>query len=559
MCKCFSPSKLFAIFAPKMKHLLTVIAILLAFACCTTEAERNRMRAELDSINQRNRNDQPFTAADVQPYVDFFDDHGTPNDRLLAHYLLGRAYHEHGEAPMALQCYQDALDCADTLSTDCDYAQLARVYGQMAQIFYEQGLYREQLVSDQLSVNFAWKGKDTLAALMSYEQKSQAYRNLNRPDSLLYICEHVSQLYRKYGYTRYAAIALAGTFSTLVLRQEFDKVRRYMKIYESESEYFDSLGNIQRGREIYYRLKGLYFLHTNVLDSAEYYFRKELRDGKDFNNQDAGAMGMAELYQKLHQPDSIAKYSLYAYVMRDSLCARNTTKDVERIQAMYDYTRHQEIAHQEQKKANQRIVIIWICMGIIIVICLLTFIIIRELTRKRKTAEQKYMQSLSVIEQAQNDIVKLQTNAEINKELISEKEQIIREQETIVKALLQRNTDSQSLADRQLKTTEIYGRFEQLSIVGQKPANTEWEQMKEKTFKCYPGFKDFMSKHEHHLNEKEFKTCLLIRIGFKPKMVSHMLEVDPSYISNIRSEMLQKLFNLSGNSKSFDKMLKEIY
>ena len=46
-----------------MRHLLTVIAILLAFACCTTEADRNRMRAELDSINQRNRNDQPFTVA----------------------------------------------------------------------------------------------------------------------------------------------------------------------------------------------------------------------------------------------------------------------------------------------------------------------------------------------------------------------------------------------------------------------------------------------------------------------------------------------------------------
>ena len=542
-----------------MRHLLTVIAILLAFACCTTEAERNRMRTELDSINQRNRNDQPFTAADVQPYVDFFDDHGPANARLLAHYLLGRAYHEHGEAPMALQCYQDAVDAADTLSTDCDYRQLARVYAQMAQIFYEQGLYRGQLASDQLSVKFAWRGKDTLAALMSYVQESQAYRNLNIPDSLLYICEHVSQLYHKYGYTHQAARTLGYTLNTLVLSQKLDKAKRYMQIYESESEYFDSLGNIQKGREIYYKIKGLYYLHTNVLDSAEYYFRKELRDGKDFNNQNAASKGLAELYQRLHQPDSVAKYSLYAYVMSDSLYARKVTKDVERIQAMYNYTRHQEIAHQEQKKASQRIIIIWICVGIIIVICLLTFIIIRELTRKKKTVEQKYMQSQSVIEQAQSDIVKLQTNAEINKELISEKEQIIREQETILKVLLQRNTDSQSLADRQLKITKIYGKFEQLSVVGQKPTNVEWEQMKEQIFKCYPGFKDFISKHEHHLNEKEFKTCLLIRIGFKPKTVSYMLEVDPSYISNIRSEMIQKLFSLSGNSKSFDKMLKEIY
>jgi len=541
-----------------MRHLLTVIAVLLAFACCTTEAAAVCALSWTASTSAT-ATTSPSLLPTCSPTSISSTITALPTTACWPTYLLGRAYHEHGEAPMALQCYQDALDCADTLSTDCDYAQLARVYGQMAQIFYEQGLYRNQLEHGRQSTIYAWKGKDTLAALMSYQQECQVYRNLNMPDSLLYICEHVSQLYRQYGYSDYSAISLFYTFSTLIHRREFDKVRKYMLLYESESEYFDSIGNIQRGREIYYRIKGLYFLYTNVLDSAEFYFRKELRDGKDFNNQHSGALGLSELYQIRHQTDSTAKYYKYAYVMSDSLYARKMTKDVERIQAIYDYTRHQEIAHQEQKKASQRIIIIWICVGIIIVICLLTFIIIRELTRKKKTAEQKFMQSQSVIEQAQRDIVKLKTNAEINKELISEKEQIIREQETIVKALLQRNTDSQSLADRQLKTMAIYGKFEQLSVVGQKPTNAEWEQMKEQIFKCYPGFKDFISKHEYHLNEKEFKTCLLIRIGFKPQTVSNMLEVDPSYISNIRSEMLQKLFNLSGNSKSFDKMLKEIY
>lgn len=542
-----------------MKQLLTIFILLLALTCCTTESDRNRMRAGLDSINQRNRNDQPFTVADVEPYVQFFDDHGTPNDRLLAHYLLGRAYYEAGEAPMALECYQEATECADTTRQDCDYPQLSRVYAQMAQVFYKQGLYREQLASGRLSVKHAWKGKDTLVALMSYEQENEAYRNLNMPDSLLYICEDVSSLYRKYGYAHYAARTLGYTLRTLVNRKDFDKAGRNMQIYESESELFDSLGNIQKGREIYYRIKGLYFLNKNILDSAEYYFRKELRDGKDFNNQNAGAMGMAALYQKLHKPDSAAKYSLYAYAMNDSLIAQRTTKEVERIQAMYNYTRHQELAYKEQKKANQRAIIIWICIGVIIIICLLTFTIIRELTRKRKMVEQKYLQSLSAMELAQSDIVKLLNNAEANRELISEKEQIIREQETILKALLQRDTNSQSLADRRLKETVIYEKFEQLSVIGQKPTNEEWKQMEEKIFKYYPGFKDLMSRHYRKLNDKEYKACLLIRVGFKPKMVSHMLEVDPSYITNIRTEMLQKIFNLSGNSKTFDKMLKQIY
>ena len=38
-----------------MKHLLTIFVLLLALTCCTTEADRNRMRAGLDSINERNR------------------------------------------------------------------------------------------------------------------------------------------------------------------------------------------------------------------------------------------------------------------------------------------------------------------------------------------------------------------------------------------------------------------------------------------------------------------------------------------------------------------------
>ena len=39
-----------------MKHLLTIFVLLLALTYCTTEADRNRMRAGLDSINVRNCN-----------------------------------------------------------------------------------------------------------------------------------------------------------------------------------------------------------------------------------------------------------------------------------------------------------------------------------------------------------------------------------------------------------------------------------------------------------------------------------------------------------------------
>ena len=502
-----------------MRHLLTVIAVLLAFACCTTEADRSRMRAELDSINQRNRNDQPFTAADVQPYVNFFDDHGTPNDRLLAHYLLGRAYHEHGEAPMALQCYQDALDCADTLSTDCDYAQLARVYGQMAQIFYEQGLYQQQLSYDELSVKEAWKGKDNLLALRNYEQESQAYRNLNMPDSLLYICEHVSQLYHKYGYTHYAARALFHTFSTLIHRKEFDKVRKYMLLYESESEYFDSLGNIQRGREIYYKIKGLYYLNTNVLDSAEYYFRKELRDGKDFGNQNSAANGLAYLYHKTHKQDSVAKYAIYAYTMLDSVYAQRSTKEVERMQALYDYTRHQEIARREQKRASDEKAKRQFSIAILILVTFLAILIIRKMYLDRKRRQVQYIQNLEQLEQTQSELLHLRSHAEEYNELIAIKESLYEEQNIVLQEQRKKNLLDHAEIDKRIIESDICNKI--LKNTCKKLTVEELRECRKFVLENLPEFNNLLLSKQYKINNNDFNVCVLFRLGIKSKEVSN--------------------------------------
>ncbi len=545
-----------------MKNLVLIFALLMTLACCTSEADRERMRIGLDSINQCNRNDQPFTVADVEPFVQFFNDHGTPNDRLLAYYLLGRAYHDHGEVPMALECYQNAAGYADTLSTDCDYPQLARVYGQMAQIFYEQGLYRQQLCYDELSVKEAWKGKDTLLALRNYEQESQAYRNLKIPDSLLYICEHVYKLYRKYGYTHYAARALFHSFSTLIHRQEFDKVRKNMQIYESESELFDSLGNIQKGREIYYKIKGLYFLYTNVLDSAEYYFRKELCDGKNYSNQNSAANGLALLYDKTHHTDSAAKYALYAYTMQDSFYAQRATKEVERIQSLYDYSRNQAIAEKEKEKASDRLFLIFILIGTVSFLLALSVIAIlkyREIKQKRTILEEKYQQSLDFINEAQKDISSLKRYQEQNQELILEKEKLIREQEIIRNTMLQNEKTIREAAQKQFNSSAIFRRIIKLADSGTQPTKSEWQELQDALFGAYPNFSDLMTRFSQDLDDREYKVCILIRAGISPGAIAAMLGILSSIVTKTRITLLLKLFGKHGTSKEFDTLLKRIY
>ena len=533
-----------------MKHLLTIFVLLLALTCCTTEAERNSMRAGLDSINVRNRNNQPFTVSEVQPYVDFFDKHGTPNDRLLAHYLLGLAYYDHGEAPMALQCYQDAADCADTTAADCDYAQLARVYGQMSNIFYDQGLFKEALIQDKMSTGYAWRGKDTIAALMNYEQEHFSYMRLGYRDSAMTVINNVADKYKTYGYLSDAAIALGCNISYLIDMGDYDKAKDYMNIYESLSGYFDSQGNIEFGREIYYSIKGSYYLYLNVLDSAEYYFRKEIHDGRDFNNQNAAAMGLAELYQRYSRPDSVAKYSLYAYAMSDSLYKKRAAKDVERIQAMYNYTRHQEVARRESERAalaNRKLLICFIVLLAVLLLSSWLYI------ARRKVIDN--LQKIVVkLDEYKRENYELKYDASANKHQISENEERIKQLEKKLGRYSKLVYLGIEKTENNLKNSPNYQKINQMAYKGQKLTNDDWDTICNLICEYFPSSYDFIVSH-FNINSSEYRICILLRLHFKVGEIANMLGVSSPYISKVSTDILGKTFGKKGSSKDLYKEL----
>lgn len=542
-----------------MKHLLTFCVLLLALTCCTTEADRNRMRAGLDSINVCNRNGQPFTVSDVQPYVNFFDEHGTPNDRLLAHYLLGLAYYDHGEAPMALQCYQDAADCADTTAADCDFAQLARVYGQMAQVFYEQGLSRQQLNYEQLSVKFAWKGRDTLLALRNYEEEFLAYKGLGIMDSAIMVIEQVAKEYMALGYLSDAAISLGGIVRPLIDRGDYDKAKDYINMYEAESGRFDSCGNIETGREIYYNIKGLYYLGIGNLDSARYFFLKEMSKGKDFNNQNAAAKGLALLYQQQHRSDSSAKYAIYAYAMSDSLYKKRTAKEIERIQAMYDYTRHQKNAQQEKEKASDEKSKRQFTIALLVLIVIVASRIIYTMYEEKKKRQALYNQNLEELEQTQTEVLQLRAHAEEYEELITKKERLLEEQSAKLQEQQKKSLQDHAAKDKHIKESAIY-QILQRKQFGQKLTVQELRDCRKLVLEALPEFNNLLTSKQYIISVKDFNVCILFRLGFKSKEVSNMLDITQGRVSQICSKLLHDVFKKDkGGVAELTEILHELY
>ena len=544
-----------------MKQLIAFFLVMLLMTVgCTTEGERIRMRSGLDSLNTLNRTDQPFTVQDVEPYVRFFDDHGTSNDRLLAHYLLGRAYYDHGEAPMALQCYHDAIDCADTTAQDCDYAQLARVYGQMAEIFYYQGLFRRQLAFEKQSVKYAWLAKDTLAALMSYEQESFAYSELGLKDSAIFVIEDVIGKYERYGYSSFAAMASGDILHILIDNGALSLARKYMSIFELKSGLFNTKGDIAKGKEFYYSLKGRLYLKESRIDSAEFWFRKEISQLGDYYNQNAAAYGLANVYERKDIPDSAAKYYAYAYAMNDSAFKLMETEKVGNMQLMYDYTHQQRLAQIESKRADRATNLFGMSIALLIIVTLTTYIAISKINQKRQNAIRDYRNSLSEIQQAQYDIARLHEQEISHNELIAEKERIIDILQIEIKKYQAKSSKANHRdLEMRLKESDEYKLFLNYSYRGLKPSDKEWRCMHIKMFELFPDFHNLLIANNHLLNQNEFNACILVRMHFKPSDLMNMLGISSSYSNKIRKTLLQKLFESVGKAEEFDEMIGAFY
>ena len=512
------------------------------------------MRAGLDSLNQRNRNDQPFTVADVEPYVQFFDENGTPNDRMLAHYLMGRAYHEQGEAPMALEQYQKAAECADTANKGCDYTQLSRVFAQMSAIFYQQNLYRQQIDMVKQATKYSLLAHDTLVAMYIYEQLCGSYENLGKYDSALIIIDSAALWYQQSGFTQDAAIAKGRASAILVTLHRNEEAKQNMAFYESCSGLFDEKGNIACGREIYYYSKGLLFLRERQYDSAEYYFRKEMHANQDYNNQNSSAKGLAMLYEKLNQPDSCAKYSRYAYDMNDSMYAESSTEIVSRMQAIYNYTRYQETAAAESEKAllaNRRL---WIVLCISLFICTLACWLY---IARRKVID--YLEKTeSELAKTRAEQQELRKNAVANKKIIEENEIKIRQ----LKKKLGRYGNlvyfGPDKAESDLRLSINYQNLKDRTNKDSKLTEDEWDIANSLIDEYFPECYDFLISHLS-VDSVQYKICILLRLHFINKEISFMMGYTSAYISMLSSEIIKDLFGKTGGTKELAKELGRLY
>jgi tetratricopeptide (TPR) repeat protein len=183
--------------AKMLIEMISVGALLLLTGC---SGDKEQMLQQLEGLEQQNRSGQPMLNDSLaESLVNYFDRHGDANERMRSRYILGRTYYCLDELPRALEIYNEAADCADTTSADCNYKVLSRIHAQSAVIFNLQVQPRSQLDELRMAEYYAWRGKDTLQAIECYAQQGDVFAFWGMADSAIYIKEKASTLFKSIG------------------------------------------------------------------------------------------------------------------------------------------------------------------------------------------------------------------------------------------------------------------------------------------------------------------------------------------------------------------------
>ena len=524
-------------------------------------SQSQKMHYELLRHKAMNKACITFTSDSVmKEVVDYYDHHGSANERMLANYVLGCVYRDMHEAPMALEYYNKATEQADTTSADCDYGTLYRVYSQMGFLFSKQYLPYQELNAFDKAEKYAYLAKDTLNAIINYQNKGDAYGYLGKKDSVIAINLQAAKLFKKHGNDYAAAIAFGCNYDYYIEKKDSINAKKAFEAYNSTG--YEGNSNYEDAKAYVLYQKGTYYLFVNKQDSAYDNLSLSFKMCKSYSIKAATTKALAQYYAKVNQPAMAMKYALQSSEYNDSDLIEARKTQLQQVQAMYDYSRNQEIAKNAEQKAERSTRMNYM----IVLSCLMLFLLLSYIYRKQIAIKKKkiavskllYEDSLLKLKRLQDERAKLVAEND-NKlaQVIMEKENTISKLKAEITHIQERySLSSVSDADLILKDSSIYKKIKFIEVhPKEKMCEEDWKELADTIEEVVPNFIPVL---KNKLNDKDYQICLLVRLGFSTSLVARLLGLSDAAISKSRKTMLKKICRKEGKPKEFDEYILQI-
>ena len=524
-------------------------------------SKAQKMRYDLLRHKAMNKAYISFTSDSImKEIVDYYDRHGSANERMLANYVLGCVYRDMHEVPLALEYYNKAAEQADTTAADCDYGTLYRVYSQMGFLFSKQYLSYQLLDAFDKAEKYAYLAKDTLNAIINYQNKGDAYDYLGKKDSVVAINLRSANMFKRIGDNYNAAIALGCNYSYYIEKQDSVNAKKAFEAYFSTG--YEGNSNYGDAKAFLLCEKGRYYMFVSRLDSAFSCLNQSLKLSKSYSNKAAATKVLAQYYARVNKPVLAMKYALKSSEYNDSDLLAVRESQLQQIQAMYNYGRNQEIARKAELKAERITMLVYVLIaGGVVIFLLLTHLYLKQLKKKKEkilVTKHLYDDSLLKLRQKQEELELLRTvNDRKIADVIKEKEQTIKKLEDDLKDIRDKYSNSSlSDVDILLKESSIYKRIKYLELHPKETMReNDWIELEETIEQLIPSFIPLL---KNRLNVMAYRICLLVKLEISTSSIAILLGLSSSAISKYRKVMLEKLCGRSGKPKDFDEYIRQI-
>ena len=512
-----------------------------------------RMRYEMLRALAQNTEDVLFTSDSILlEVVDYYESHGTDHDRMRANYALGCAYRDLGDAPRAIQYYNDAVSYADTTSLHCDYRTLSRIYGQMASVYHSQRVPRLELESEQNAVESSWKANDTIAALIFEEHMSDAFGLSREYDSVLYILDKVKREYEALGLNQMAARSVLNTIGILLDRDSLLEAKKRIDLYVNKSGYFDENGDIKTGLEHFYNNLGLYYEKTEQIDSAYFYYNKSLMNKISIPSKSIAYRGLLRIAMLKGNIEQVYEYAQRYSASKDTEVFLHSQEEITQAQALYNYnTAQRQLEQEKEKSIKYKNGFIYAIIIFIFVLVIIFFFVINIRTKNREEIQshnRAYSELLSRYSNAIRDFNQLKEDSSLFEKKKAEEISQLRESLSVfTKGIVD---ETKWNADANLNECEIIKQLHKQATTGQKMTTNQMLDLFKFIEDVLPEFYNRISTTQD-LTQKEKIVCILIRLQFIPSQIGILLDIKPQYLTNIRSKVNLKLFKAKG-AKNLD-------
>lgn len=378
------------------------------------------------------------------------------------YYYAGRIYRDLGDAPQALDYFNNTLDALPSSSDS--YSLKSKVYSQIGTLFLYQDIYDEALKMFKEAFHYDLLLEDSVG--MSYDLRDMAtsYRCLNQIDSAIYYYGKANDLALALHQQRFVSMIQSQMAGLYIQLKKYDLAKQFLQSSLSYQHKADKSGIFSVAAKYYHQL--------GTKDSAVYYYTQLLDFGTIYAKQ-AAHWGLAELaIDNNHEQDAIPHLRAYMQCV-DSIRKITDREAIRQMRSVYNYKlREKEIAHLKSKNEQTKLIIISL-LSLCAILASITFAYIQyfklkqlqltiRLKKIKRLKDKLYSRSVQFIEENKRKIEELeimerkflevdQINTTLKEQLNAQKELIIYTNKQI-KLDLNRREQSQAV----LFKSEIY-------------------------------------------------------------------------------------------------------